>query len=100
MEWRNMEGSGRGLSRGSIPQFLWRTEEIYEKLNCLNTLSKALPIEPTRSVSLNNPFFFSMALPTHSVSWPLIQFRNHFSQTVGLLGRVISSSQGLAHRTT
>jgi hypothetical protein len=39
-------------------------------------------------------FFFSMALPAHSGPWPLIQFRNHFSQTVGLLGRVISPSQG------
>jgi hypothetical protein len=40
-------------------------------------------------------FFFSMALPAHSGSWPRIQFRNHFSQTVGLLGWVISPSQGL-----
>jgi hypothetical protein len=39
-------------------------------------------------------FFFSMALPAHSGPWPFIQFRNHFSQMVGLLGRVISSSQG------
>jgi hypothetical protein len=39
-------------------------------------------------------FFFSMALPAHSGPWPLIQFRNHFSQTVGLLGRVISPTQG------
>jgi hypothetical protein len=38
-------------------------------------------------------FFFSMALPAHSVSWPLILFRNHFSQAVGLPGRVISPSQ-------
>jgi hypothetical protein len=37
--------------------------------------------------------FFSIALPAHSGLWPLIQFLNHFSQTVGLLGRVISSSQ-------
>jgi hypothetical protein len=37
---------------------------------------------------------FSMDLPAHSVPWPLIQFRNHFTQTVGLLGRVISPSQG------
>jgi hypothetical protein len=36
-----------------------------------------------------------MALPTHSGPWPLLQFRNRFSQTVGLLGRVISLSQGL-----
>jgi hypothetical protein len=39
-------------------------------------------------------FFFSMALPAHSGSRPLMQVRNDFSQTVGLLGRVISPSQG------
>jgi hypothetical protein len=39
-------------------------------------------------------FFFSMALPAHSGPRPLFQFRNHFSQTVGLLGRVTSPSQG------
>jgi hypothetical protein len=38
--------------------------------------------------------FFSMALPARSGPRPLIQFRNHFSQAVGLLGRVISPSQG------
>jgi hypothetical protein len=32
--------------------------------------------------------------PAHSGPRTLIQFRNHFSQTVGLLGRVISPSQG------
>jgi hypothetical protein len=41
------------------------------------------------------PFFFSTALPAHSGPRPLTQFRNHFSQTLGLLGRVISPSQGL-----
>jgi hypothetical protein len=35
-----------------------------------------------------------MALPVHWGPRPLIQFRNHFSQTAGLLGRVISPSQG------
>jgi hypothetical protein len=35
-----------------------------------------------------------MASPAHSVPRLLIQFRNHFSQTVGRLGRVISPSQG------
>jgi hypothetical protein len=35
-----------------------------------------------------------MALPAPSGLWPLIQFRNHFSQTIELLGRVISPSQG------
>jgi hypothetical protein len=34
-----------------------------------------------------------MALPAHLGPWPLFQFRNHFSQAVGLLGRVISLSQ-------
>jgi hypothetical protein len=35
-----------------------------------------------------------MALPYHSGPRPVIQFRNHFSQTVGLLGLVISPLQG------
>jgi hypothetical protein len=35
-----------------------------------------------------------MALPVNSGPRPLIQFRNHFSQPIGLLGRMISSSQG------
>jgi hypothetical protein len=39
-------------------------------------------------------FFFAMALPAHSGPCSFIQFRNHFSQTVGLLRRVISPSQG------
>jgi hypothetical protein len=38
--------------------------------------------------------FFSMALPANSGPRPLIQFRNHYSQSVGFLGRVISPSQG------
>jgi hypothetical protein len=38
--------------------------------------------------------FFSMALPANSGPRPLIQFRNNFSQSVGLLGRVISPPQG------
>jgi hypothetical protein len=36
----------------------------------------------------------SVVFSVHSGPWPLIQFRNHFLQTVGLLGRVISPSQG------
>jgi hypothetical protein len=36
-----------------------------------------------------------MALPAHLGPRPLIQFSNPFSQTVGLLGRVISPSQSL-----
>jgi hypothetical protein len=39
-------------------------------------------------------YIFSMAFPAHSGPWRLIQFRNHFSQTVGFLERVISFSQG------
>jgi hypothetical protein len=36
-----------------------------------------------------------MALLALTGPWPLIQFRNHFfTQTVGLLGRLISPSQG------
>jgi hypothetical protein len=36
----------------------------------------------------------SMALQPSVGPWPLLQFRIIFTQTVGLLGRVISSSQG------
>jgi hypothetical protein len=39
-------------------------------------------------------FFCPMALPAHSGPRPLIQFCNHFSETVELFGRVISPSQG------
>jgi hypothetical protein len=45
----------------------------------------------TSKRAITTVFFF---LPAHSGPKPLIQFRNHFSQTVGLLGRVISLSQG------
>jgi hypothetical protein len=39
-------------------------------------------------------YIFFIGSLAHSERRPLIQFRNHFSQTVGLLGRVISPSQG------
>jgi hypothetical protein len=43
---------------------------------------------------------FSMVLPAHSEPRSFIQSRNHFSQTVGLLGRGISPPQGhYLHRT-
>jgi hypothetical protein len=38
---------------------------------------------------------FAMVLPGHSGPCLVIKFRNHFSETVRPLGRVISSSQGL-----
>jgi hypothetical protein len=44
-------------------------------------------------------FFFPMTLPARSSRWPLTQFRNHVLQTVGLLGRGISPSQGLYPNT-
>jgi hypothetical protein len=39
-------------------------------------------------------FLFLKALPAHSRPWPLTEFRNHFSQMVGLLGREILLPQG------
>jgi hypothetical protein len=39
-------------------------------------------------------FCFSVSLPEHSKPRPLIQFPNRFTQSVGLLGRVIGPSQG------
>jgi hypothetical protein len=44
--------------------------------------------------SVDLVIIFFMALPTNSGLRPLIQFCNHFSQTVTLLGQVISPSQG------
>jgi hypothetical protein len=49
----------------------------------------------TIQISTKGSVIIFMALPAHSGPGPLIQFRNHFSHTVGLLGRVISSSQSL-----
>jgi hypothetical protein len=49
----------------------------------------------TGQVKINNQFYFSLALQP---PWALVsdfQFRNNFSQPVGLLGRAISPSQGL-----
>jgi hypothetical protein len=37
---------------------------------------------------------FSMAFTAHSGHMPFIQFRNHFSRTVGLLGLEVRPSQG------
>jgi hypothetical protein len=50
---------------------------------------------PTISWTERIYIYFTMALPAHSGPWPRIQFRNHFSQRVGLLGRAIIPSQGL-----
>jgi hypothetical protein len=43
--------------------------------------------------------FFFNGSSAQSGPWPLIEFRNHFSQKVGLLGWVISPSQGLYRNT-
>jgi hypothetical protein len=51
----------------------------------------------SRNTVLGSDFhmhFCTMALPAHSGPRPLIQFRNCFLQTVGLLWRVMSPSQG------
>jgi hypothetical protein len=80
-----------------------KNKELYSRvrkiISCINRsffiLSAifAPPPQPTSEI-----FYFSMALPAHSVPRPRIQFRNHFSQTIGLLGRVIRPL--LKHRTT
>jgi hypothetical protein len=52
--------------------------------------------ERLSSTEFVRPFHSSMALQPFVGPWPLLQFRNLFlfTQTVGLLGRVISLSQG------
>jgi hypothetical protein len=72
----------------SFSLFMWlnntETRVIY---NVVYTIRNSIQVTWKRE-------FFLMALPAHSGPRPLIQFRNHFSQTVGLIGRVISPSQG------
>jgi hypothetical protein len=57
-------------------------------------LFENVDLDGIENVDLDGINYFSMALPAHLGPRPLIQFRNHFSQTVGLLGRVIRPSQG------
>jgi hypothetical protein len=61
----------------------------------LSIMTKFVQERLFKSYSVKSLPFFSVALPAHTGPWPLIQFRNHFPQTARLLGRVISSSQGL-----
>jgi hypothetical protein len=58
--------------------------------------------KPTFWTYMNHSFIHSsMALQPFVGPWSLFQFRNPFTQTVGLLERVISPSQGrYLHRTT
>jgi hypothetical protein len=44
---------------------------------------------------ISQHFFFQWCIPVDSGPRPLLQFPNHVSQTAGLLGRVISPSQGV-----
>jgi hypothetical protein len=59
--------------------------------------------EPDFNCVLSGILFYRMALTILKEPWPLLQFRNNFfTQTVGLLGRVLSLSQGCyipIHRT-
>jgi hypothetical protein len=59
-----------------------------DKISCLFSL-KFLKY----SEKLPCYYFFSIVPPAHSGPRPLIQFRNYFLQTVGLLGWLISPSQ-------
>jgi hypothetical protein len=86
-----------------IPFFLWIQRFITTFTRARHwTPFWARCIQPTALQQIFNIYsngilwksFFTMALPAYSGPRPLIQFRNHFSQTVGLLGRVISPLQG------
>jgi hypothetical protein len=58
-----------------------------------NSINRIFSTTNTQARRILKTFIFSMALAAQSGPWPLIQFHNHFSQTVGLLGRVIRSPQ-------
>jgi hypothetical protein len=69
---------------------IWRTTDVRTS----NPTYSWVAGHWVRNTGFTEIIFFSMALPAHSGPRPIIHFRNHFSQTVGLLGRVISPSQG------
>jgi hypothetical protein len=81
-----------GVSNILTREFSWYS--LVSSVRCLNGVSvrpRPLPSKPFPYSSVI--LLFSMALPAHSGPRPVIQFRNHFLQTVWLLGRVISPSQ-------
>jgi hypothetical protein len=56
-------------------------EEITKRLNSVNGCYNSVHSLYSSHILT----FFSMSLSARSGPWPLIQFRNHFSQTVRLL---------------
>jgi hypothetical protein len=73
---------------------LWWFVVIFVKGACVEELLKTCILHLYDIRCHVNLIIISMALPAHSGPRPVIRFRNHFSQMVGLLGRVISPSQG------
>jgi hypothetical protein len=68
--------------------------DILSKKQSQNTTASSIFALCPSTKPSSDIHLFSMALPANSGPRPLIQFRKHFSQTVGLLRRVISPSQG------
>jgi hypothetical protein len=89
----NMSESSRCPSQDTI-----KVHPVYkpQALSLDQHAPSALCWQGIKEMNFYIPFTFSfkMALPAHSGPSPLIQYRNHFSQTLGLLGWVISPLQG------
>jgi hypothetical protein len=84
---------------GVLLKFGEHRDKLYLYLTCqsvvwLTFFYKTDTFDFNLTLSRGYALFFPLALPAHSGPRPVIQFRNHFSQTVWLLGRVISPSQG------
>jgi hypothetical protein len=76
-------------------QFLWCGFIFCARRSFKKYVLPSLNIKSLLQYKLHFIFFSSITLPPHSGPRPLIQFCNHFSQAVGLFGRVISPSKGL-----
>jgi hypothetical protein len=89
-----------GMARIYIEDFSYNTCYIAACVRCARCLKMRLLycwLSIFLRASLPSRFLtmvlFSMAFPAHSGPKTLVQFRNHYSHKVGLLGRVISPSQ-------
>jgi hypothetical protein len=92
MSTRNLPGGFKGGRRLRLTTSLPSVSPLSRKCGTLDVLQPSGPSRPVTGIA----FFFPMALQPFLGPWPHISVsKSFFTHTVGLLGRVISPSQGL-----